>query len=145
MTPQSLKALILADAAAAVLFAAGKDGECAEYLRANYQEPRSYQVTKLQLHLSFGLARGVQIMQSLRSISQSQAAEAPLFAELVDLLESQNASRGPDLGLAETEVLLSGWQQAGIITAGEKAVLLALGKQPLSVSAQQVEFARTRI
>ena len=148
MTPQELKTLILADATATSFFNGANDGKCAEYLRANYTEPKSYQVTKLQLYVSFGFTRGLAIMQTLRTLGGSSSPmpeKAAEFREIVDLLESQSAIRGPDLGISETGSMLSQWVSGSIITSEERDTLLALGKQPLSVTAQDVEFARTRI
>lgn len=148
MTPQELKTLILADATATSFFNAGNDGECAAHMVANYTERRTYQATKLQLYVSFGFARGLEIMETLRyygSDSSPAPSQKIAFKEIVDLLESQNASRAPDLGLPETDSMLAGWVTLGIITSGERSTLINLGKQPLSVTAQDVEFARTRI
>lgn len=148
MSPQELKTLILSDASATAFFNAGNDGGCAAYLRANYTEPRSYQITKLQLYLSFGFNRGLAIMQTLRTLggpSSPVPEQSAVFREIVDLLESQSAERGPDLGLPETATMLSEWVSGSIITSQERDTLLALGKQPLSVTAAEVEYARLRI
>lgn len=147
MSPQELKALILSDTAATALYNAGNDGECAAYLRANYTEPRKYQITKLQLYASFGIVRGLTIMQTLRALggpSSAMPEQAVMFREIVDLLESQNADRGPDLGLPETGYMLEQWVQAGILTSQERDTLVALGRQPLSVTPAEIEYARLR-
>lgn len=148
MSPQELKTLILSDATATAFFNAGDDGRCAAHLQANYTEPRSFQITKLQIYVSFGFTRGLEIMQTLRSLGGPASPvpeQAVAFREIVDLLESQSAARGPDLGLPETATMLSQWVGSNIITSSERDTLLALGRQPLSVTPAEVEYARLRI
>lgn len=96
---------------------------------ANRVVRQQYMMTRRQLHVSFGFIRGVQILETLKAIGQSQDASAPLVREVVAMLYDDV---GLDIGHPDAETLLAGWVAAGIVTQAEADTLLALGRATVS-------------
>ena len=85
------------------------------------------------------------IWAKVRLAAQSATAPDTIKGVCVTFIDWIEAGRPIDLDLPAVGAMLDAWVAATIVTAQQKAEILALGNKPQVVTALEVEFARTRI
>ena len=141
MTPQQLKAFILADSAAAALFAQKQDQLCTERVNAIAPPVRSLvDAADLQHYASLnGIWAKVRLAESDVNTPDSIKGVCVTFVDWVQ------AGKPIDLDLPQVGAMLDALVAATLVTSDQKVEILALGNKPQVVTALEVEFARTRI
>lgn len=141
MTPQQLKAFILADSAAAALFAEAQDQLCADRVNAIAPAVRALvDAADLQYYASVN-----GIWAAIRLTAQSATAPDSIKGVCVTFIDWIEAGRPIDLDLPAVGAMLDALVAATIVTPAQKTEILALGNKPQVVTALEIEFARTRI
>lgn len=122
----ALKTLIDDTPAVKTLYDGNDDSGAAALLNDPTEEITTiYMMTKRQLHVDFGFARTVQIIATLEGIANSEDEGAPVFKELLWLLEHQP---GLDIGHPDAVIQVSALVGLNIITEEEGETVLAHGK-----------------
>lgn len=87
--------------------------------------------TKRTMYERLGLERGVTLMGSLRYLAAQNVPQAPLYAEIVDLLEDV-ASQGIDLALPEAQSYIHQFHLGGLISEPERDLLLSFASETVT-------------
>lgn len=141
MTPQELKAFILADSDASALFADAQDQLCADRVNAIAPAVRALvDAADLQHYASLnGIWAKVRLAESDMDTPDSIKGVCVTFVDWVQ------AGKPIDLDLPQVGAMLDALVAATLVTSDQKVEILALGNKPQVVTALEVEFARTRI
>ena len=142
MTPTELKALIESDDTAAALLLAANDAGCAD--RCNQIAPaKQRRVPNIEIK-RHAILSGYWPPVTIASERETQNAQLRGLALSVGAwINDVNATT--DFELPEVQAMIDGLVTAGLMTAEQSASLLALGYEPEVITAQEVEFVRTRL
>lgn len=140
MNTAELKALIESDKQAREHFAAGRDTQCAE--RCSAIAPQVYKECRLRWNRLVVLYSSLSLAASVKAKIDAAAA-SPIVEEIAKSLEA--SSQDPcDIGHPTVRALLTAPTNAGGIglTADEASPLLAAGRQPQTITANEVSACR---
>jgi hypothetical protein len=101
-------------------------------------------ITKVSIHRVLGLAKGVQLLETLKVLASTPPANGqpdrrPLYAEIIDLLKVEGA--GIDVSLDEVRAYIDQFVLAGILTINDANAIKALGEVQIS-RANQLGYSR---
>ena len=141
MNPTALKTLIESDAEASAHFTAGRDLQCAE--RCTAIAPQVYRECRLRWNRIVALYLDLAVAAAVKAKIDAAAAGSPLIAEIVASLDA-NSQDPCDLGNPTVRsILTTPTAHGGIgLTADEAAPLLAVGRQPQVITANEVSACR---
>lgn len=141
MNTAELKALIESDQVAREHFNAGRDTQCAE--RCSVLAPQVYRECRLRWNRLVALYSSLSLAAAVKAKIDAAAASSPVVAEIAKSLQAD--SQDPcDIGHATVVALLTAPTITGGIglTTDEAAPLLAAGRQPQTITANEVSQCR---
>jgi hypothetical protein len=137
MTPEAIRAAILADPQLRAHIEAGNDQAVAEALTPQATPvPTGELYTERALFAELGPLVGESIMSKLESFAATGNSGSSLVARGLRWLQPANG--GLDFQHADVRLMLAGLQVAGILTNDELAALNRLGTRPGTVTVHQV-------
>jgi len=137
MTPENIRAAILADPQLRQWIEEGNDQAVADQLSLSAPRvPTGQLYTERALFAELGPLVGESIMSKLESFAATGNSGSSLVARGLRWLQPANG--GLDFQNADVRLMLAGLQVAGILTSDELAALNQLGTQPGEVSISQV-------
>lgn len=137
MTPEAIRAAILADPQLRAHIEAGNDQAVAEALTPQATPvPTGELYTERALFAELGPLVGESIMSKLESFAATGNSGSSLVARGLRWLQPANG--GLDFQNADVRLMLAGLQVAGILTNDELAALNRLGTRPGTVTVHQV-------
>lgn len=137
MTPEQIRAAILADPQLRAAIETGNDQAVADALTPQATPvPTGELYTERALFAELGPLVGESIMSKLESFAATGNSGSSLVARGLRWLQPSNG--GLDFQNADVRMMLAGLQVAGILTADELAALNRLGTRPGTVTAHQV-------
>lgn len=137
MTPDAIRAAILADPQLRSYIESGNDQAVAEALTPQATPvPTGELYTERALFAELGPLVGESIMSKLESFAATGNSGSSVVARGLRWLQPANG--GLDFQNADVRMMLAGLQVAGILTADELAALNRLGTRPGTVTVHQV-------
>jgi hypothetical protein len=137
MTPEAIRAAILADPQLRAHIEAGNDQAVAKALTPQATPvPTGELYTERALFAELGPLVGESIMSKLESFAATGNSGSSLVARGLRWLQPANG--GLDFQNADVRLMLAGLQVAGILTNDELAALNRLGTRPGTVTVHQV-------
>jgi hypothetical protein len=137
MTPEDIRAAILADPQLRQWIEAGNDQAVADQLSLSAPRvPTGELFTERALFAELGPLVGESVMSKLESFATTGNSGSSLVARGLRWLQPANG--GLDFQHDDVRLMLAGLQAAGILTADEKAALNQLGTRPGEVTISQV-------
>lgn len=140
MTPEQIRAAILADPQLRAAIETGNDQAVAAALTPQATPvPTGELYTERALFAELGPLVGESIMSKLESFATTGNSGSSLVARGLRWLQPANG--GLDFQNADVRLMLAGLQVAGILTADELAALNRLGTRPGTVTVDQIGSA----
>ena len=137
MTPEQIRAAILADPQLRAAIEAGNDQAVADALTPQATPvPTGELYTERALFAELGPLVGESVMSKLESFAATGNSGSSLVARGLRWLQPANG--GLDFQNADVRLMLAGLQVAGILTVDEVAALNRLGTRPGTVTPGQV-------
>jgi hypothetical protein len=144
MDPHVLKALIESDTQAIALAEAGDFFACAARCMVIAEKVRSEKIlTERGLLDELGQVMGETILQNLKAVAISQHPLASTLSRFLTWLVPANG--GADFGSPKLLALAAQLHEAQVLDQPEYEALASLGLVPPTITAYDVEIARTRI